>query len=177
MSLATIDEALKRIRRGEMVLVVDDEDRENEGDLVLAADLVTPDAINFMARHGRGLICLSLTEERVAALGLSMMTPAAVYRLWDKGDLVDPAGVPRRDDDIHLPTAALRASEPEEPNRARHLLAVALGLLAGIEVDLMLAIDAAAEQQQMCLGRAAKRRWTGSPSRLRRRTFRPRGEQ
>src|SRR5262245_7135916 len=60
-----------------MVVLVDDEDRENEGDLVMAADLVTPEAINFMARHGRGLICLSLTEERVAALGLSMMTPPA----------------------------------------------------------------------------------------------------
>jgi 3,4-dihydroxy 2-butanone 4-phosphate synthase/GTP cyclohydrolase II len=49
-----------------MVIVVDDEDRENEGDLTMAADLVTPEAINFMARHGRGLICLSLTEEKVA---------------------------------------------------------------------------------------------------------------
>ena len=52
-----------------MVIVVDDEDRENEGDLTMAADLVTPEAINFMARHGRGLICLSLTEEKVAAAG------------------------------------------------------------------------------------------------------------
>ena len=57
-----------------MVIVVDDEDRENEGDLTMAADLVTPEAINFMARLGRGLICLSLTEEKVAALGLPMMT-------------------------------------------------------------------------------------------------------
>ena len=56
-----------------MVILVDDEDRENEGDLVMAADLVTPEAINFMAREGRGLICLSLTEERVAQLGLTMM--------------------------------------------------------------------------------------------------------
>ena len=63
-----------------MVILVDDEDRENEGDLVLAADLVTPEAINFMARHGRGLICLSLTEERVAALGLPLMTSSADNR-------------------------------------------------------------------------------------------------
>ena len=62
-----------RIRAGRMVILVDDEDRENEGDLVMAADLVTPEAINFMARDGRGLICLSLTEERVAQLGLPMM--------------------------------------------------------------------------------------------------------
>ena len=58
MSLATIDEALKRIRRGEMVLVVDDEDRENEGDLTMAASWVTPDAINFMLRWARGLVCM-----------------------------------------------------------------------------------------------------------------------
>ncbi len=69
-----IDEGLAQIRAGRMVIVVDDEDRENEGDLTMAADLVTPEAVNFMARMGRGLICLSLTEEKVAALGLPMMT-------------------------------------------------------------------------------------------------------
>jgi 3,4-dihydroxy 2-butanone 4-phosphate synthase/GTP cyclohydrolase II len=73
--LAAVERALEDVRAGRMVIMVDDEDRENEGDLVMAADLVTPEAINFMARHGRGLICLSLTEERVAALGLAMMTP------------------------------------------------------------------------------------------------------
>ena len=57
----------RRDRAGEMVVLVDDEDRENEGDLTLAADKVTPEAINFMAVHGRGLICLSLTAERVGA--------------------------------------------------------------------------------------------------------------
>jgi 3,4-dihydroxy 2-butanone 4-phosphate synthase / GTP cyclohydrolase II len=71
--LAAVARAIDDIRAGRMVILVDDEDRENEGDLVLAADLVTPESINFMARHGRGLICLSLTEERVAALGLPMM--------------------------------------------------------------------------------------------------------
>ena len=69
-----IDEALAQVRSGRMVIVVDDEDRENEGDLTMAADLVTPEAVNFMARLGRGLICLSLTEEKVATLGLPMMT-------------------------------------------------------------------------------------------------------
>ncbi len=69
-----VAQAIDDIRAGRMVIVVDDEDRENEGDLTMAADLVTPEAINFMARHGRGLICLSLTEEKVAALGLAMMT-------------------------------------------------------------------------------------------------------
>lgn len=68
-----VTRAIEAIRRGRMVVLVDDEDRENEGDLVMAADLVTPDDVNFMARFGRGLICLSLTEERVARLGLPMM--------------------------------------------------------------------------------------------------------
>jgi 3,4-dihydroxy 2-butanone 4-phosphate synthase/GTP cyclohydrolase II len=70
----SVEEALAQIRAGRMVVVVDDEDRENEGDLTMAADLVTPEAINFMARFGRGLICLALSEEKVASLGLPMMT-------------------------------------------------------------------------------------------------------
>jgi 3,4-dihydroxy 2-butanone 4-phosphate synthase/GTP cyclohydrolase II len=70
----SVEQALEQIRDGKMVIVVDDEDRENEGDLTMAADLVTPDAINFMARLGRGLICLSLTEDKVGHLGLTMMT-------------------------------------------------------------------------------------------------------
>jgi len=71
---AAVERAVEAIRAGGMVILVDDEDRENEGDLTMAADLVTPEAINFMAKEGRGLICLSITEERVAQLGLPMMT-------------------------------------------------------------------------------------------------------
>ncbi|CAP55095.1 putative 3,4-dihydroxy-2-butanone 4 phosphate synthase [Gluconacetobacter diazotrophicus PA1 5] len=66
--------AVAAIRAGGMVILVDDEDRENEGDLVMAADMVTPQAINFMVTHGRGLVCLPLEAERVEQLGLSMMT-------------------------------------------------------------------------------------------------------
>ena len=73
MSLASIESAIEAIREGRMVILVDDEDRENEGDLVLAAEKVTPEAINCMAKYGRGLICLSLTEERLRALNLPMM--------------------------------------------------------------------------------------------------------
>ena len=73
MPLATIEEAIDDIRRGRMVILMDDKDRENEGDLCMAAEKVTPQAINFMATHGRGLICLPLTEARVRHLGLSMM--------------------------------------------------------------------------------------------------------
>jgi len=69
----TIEEALDDIRQGKMVILVDDEDRENEGDLTMAAEKVTPEAINFMAKYGRGLICLSLTEERLNELRLPMM--------------------------------------------------------------------------------------------------------
>ena len=70
---ATIDEALEDIRQGKMVVVCDDEDRENEGDLTMAAQFATPEAINFMAKEGRGLICLSLTPERCDELGLDLM--------------------------------------------------------------------------------------------------------
>ncbi|HEV2770660.1 MAG TPA: bifunctional 3,4-dihydroxy-2-butanone-4-phosphate synthase/GTP cyclohydrolase II [Solirubrobacteraceae bacterium] len=70
---ATVEEAIEEVRAGRMVVVVDDEDRENEGDLMLAAQFATPDAINFMATHGRGLICLALTPERCDELELDLM--------------------------------------------------------------------------------------------------------
>jgi len=70
---ARIEDALAAIRAGKMVIVVDDEDRENEGDLTIAAEKVTPEAINFMARHGRGLICLSMTPERLDELEIPLM--------------------------------------------------------------------------------------------------------
>ena len=73
MPLSTIEEAIEDIRDGKMVILVDDEDRENEGDLTLAAEFVSPEAINFMARHGRGLICLSITEEKAQELQLPPM--------------------------------------------------------------------------------------------------------
>ena len=70
---APIDEAIAAVREGQMIIVVDDEDRENEGDLTIAADKITPDAINFMAKHGRGLICLPMTGERLDELEIPMM--------------------------------------------------------------------------------------------------------
>jgi 3,4-dihydroxy 2-butanone 4-phosphate synthase/GTP cyclohydrolase II len=72
-TFAPIEEAIEEIRTGRMVVVCDDEDRENEGDLTMAAQFVTPESINFMAMHGRGLICLSLTPERCDELGLDLM--------------------------------------------------------------------------------------------------------
>ena len=73
MSFNTIEEAIEDIRAGRMVIVVDDEDRENEGDLTIAAEKVTPEIINFMARHGRGLVCLPMTQERLDQLEIPLM--------------------------------------------------------------------------------------------------------
>src|SRR5512136_2352120 len=72
-SLNTIDEILDDIRRGRMVVIMDDEDRENEGDLIMAATMVRPEDVNFMARYGRGLICLTLTRDRCRQLRLPLM--------------------------------------------------------------------------------------------------------
>src|SRR5512134_2807151 len=72
-TLATTGELIEEIREGKMVILVDDEDRENEGDLTMAAEKVSPEAINFMAKYGRGLICLSMTEQRLNELRIPMM--------------------------------------------------------------------------------------------------------
>src|SRR5229473_7548523 len=73
MPFATVDEAAELYRRGQFVIIVDDEDRENEGDLCVAAEKVTAESVNFMARFGRGLICLAMTEERCQELDLPLM--------------------------------------------------------------------------------------------------------
>jgi len=73
-AFATVEEAIEDIRQGKMVVVVDAADRENEGDLTIAAQFATPEVVNFMAKEGRGLICLCLTGERCDELGLRMMT-------------------------------------------------------------------------------------------------------
>ena len=74
-AISSIEEIIEEARNGRMFILVDHEDRENEGDLVIPAQMATPEAINFMATHGRGLICLSLPGERIDALGLPLMTP------------------------------------------------------------------------------------------------------
>ncbi len=73
MPISTPQEIIEDIRQGKMVILMDDEDRENEGDLIMAAEHIKPAAINFMATHGRGLICLTLTKERCRRLGLNPM--------------------------------------------------------------------------------------------------------
>jgi len=81
IKLDTIDEAIEDIKHGKVIIVVDDEDRENEGDFICAAECITPEIVNFMARHGRGLICAPLSEERCEELGLELMVGknTAVY--------------------------------------------------------------------------------------------------
>src|SRR5258705_9601161 len=73
MQFATIEEAIADIQEGRLVIIVDDEDRENEGDLMVAAEKVTPESINFMATYGRGLICLSMTGQRLDELNIPLM--------------------------------------------------------------------------------------------------------
>jgi len=73
IKLDTIEEALEEIKNGKVIIVVDDEDRENEGDFICAAESITPAIVNFMATHGRGLICAPLSEDRCEELGLNLM--------------------------------------------------------------------------------------------------------
>ena len=80
-SFTDVPAAIEEIRNGRMIVVVDDEDRENEGDLTLAAEKVTPETINFMAKYGRGLICLAMTEERLDHLRIGPMTRGEYFQL------------------------------------------------------------------------------------------------
>ncbi|HZH55254.1 MAG TPA: 3,4-dihydroxy-2-butanone-4-phosphate synthase, partial [Sphingobacteriaceae bacterium] len=73
IKLNTIEEAIEALKKGEIIIVVDDEDRENEGDFVAAAQHATPEVVNFMETHGRGLVCTPLTEERCIELDLGLM--------------------------------------------------------------------------------------------------------
>ena len=75
MPICSVEEAIEEIQNGSMVILVDDEDRENEGDIVVAADFVTPEIINFMAKFGRGLICLAITQDNASKIGLQPIKP------------------------------------------------------------------------------------------------------
>ncbi|MBW8895170.1 MAG: 3,4-dihydroxy-2-butanone-4-phosphate synthase, partial [Acidobacteria bacterium] len=91
---ASIDDAIDAFRAGKMIIVVDDEDRENEGDLTIAAEKITPDAINFMARYGCGLICVPMTESRLGELDLPQMVGENTARLGTAFSVsVDARGV------------------------------------------------------------------------------------
>ncbi len=123
----TIEEALDDFREGKMVILIDDEDRENEGDLTIAAEMVTPDIINFMATHGRGLICLSMTPERVEYLKLPMMasnntsrfdTPFTVSIEAKKGVTT---GISAADRAKTIRTAISEKTKPEDIARPGHI--------------------------------------------------------
>src|SRR5260370_3364748 len=124
---ATVEEAVEEIRQGRMVVLVDDEDRENEGDLALAAEKITPDAINFMAKYGRGLICLPLTEERCDELHLPLMSPintsahgTAFCEAID-GRLGVTTGISASDRAMTILTAVDPKTKPQDLARPGHI--------------------------------------------------------
>jgi len=127
MKFNTIEEAIEDIRNGRMVILVDDEDRENEGDLTMAAEAVTPEAINFMATHGRGLICLSLTSERVEQLQLPMMTTdntssfGTAFTISIEAKKGVTTGISAADRATTIKTAISPKSRPEDLARPGHV--------------------------------------------------------
>ena len=124
---ASIEEGVAEIAAGRMLVVVDDEDRENEGDLVMAAELVTPEAVNFMARHGRGLICMPLTGERLDALGIPPMAEentseqgtAFHCSIGAKGKIT--TGISAADRAVTITTAIAADSAPEDISMPGHV--------------------------------------------------------
>jgi 3,4-dihydroxy 2-butanone 4-phosphate synthase/GTP cyclohydrolase II len=122
-----IEEAVARFREGQIVIIVDDEDRENEGDFAIAAEKVTPAAINFMAKHGRGLICLALTEERCRALDLPLMVEdntstfgtAFTISIEARGKVT--TGISAADRAATILTAIDPATRPEDLLRPGHV--------------------------------------------------------
>ena len=124
---ASIEEAVERFRQGEIVIICDDEDRENEGDLAIAAEKVTPAAINFMAKHGRGLICLALSEERCRELDLPLMVEdntstfgtAFTVSIEARGKVT--TGISAADRAATILTAIDPATRPEDLLRPGHV--------------------------------------------------------
>src|SRR5256884_7892494 len=126
-TFATVEKAVKKMRQGRMVVLVDDEDRETEGDLAMAAEKITPDAINFMAKYGRGLICMPLTEERCDELHLPLMSPintsvhgTAFCEAID-ARLGVTTGISASDRAITILTAIDRKTKPQDLARPGHI--------------------------------------------------------
>lgn len=126
-SFASIPDAIEDIRKGKMVIVVDDEDRENEGDFIMAAEMVTPDHVNFLAKEGRGLICVSLTEERINQLDLEAMAQRNTAKLGTNFTVsVDAVsgtttGISARDRAITIKTLVHPETRPHELARPGHI--------------------------------------------------------
>ncbi|MBI5740931.1 MAG: bifunctional 3,4-dihydroxy-2-butanone-4-phosphate synthase/GTP cyclohydrolase II [Nitrospirae bacterium] len=123
----TIEEAIEDIKQGKLIILIDDEDRENEGDLTLAAEKVTPEAINFMARYGRGLICLSLNSEKVEALKLPLMADMNTSRFGTAFTVSIEArkgvttGISAHDRARTIKTAINPRAKPEDLARPGHI--------------------------------------------------------
>lgn len=127
MPLITIEDAIKEIKTGRMVILVDDEDRENEGDLTMAAEAVTPEAINFMAKYGRGLICLSMTGEKIDSLELPLMVENNTSR-FQTGFTVSvearygvTTGISAADRATTIRTAVAKDAKPRDLVRPGHI--------------------------------------------------------
>lgn len=124
---ATIPEAIEEIKAGKMIIVVDDEDRENEGDFIMAAEAATPEAVNFMARYGRGMICVPTTGERLEELGLPMMVEENTARLGTAFTVSVDAlkgtstGISAQDRAITIKTFADPDARPEDLARPGHI--------------------------------------------------------
>src|SRR5512146_3030506 len=127
MPVAKIEEAIEDIRQGKMVILVDDEDRENEGDLTMAAEMITPEAINFMARYGRGLICLTLTAERCEHLRLSLMVASntssfgTAFTVSIEAKKGVTTGISAKDRAHTILTAVADNAKPEDLARPGHV--------------------------------------------------------
>jgi 3,4-dihydroxy 2-butanone 4-phosphate synthase / GTP cyclohydrolase II len=127
MKFNMIEEAIEDIKHGKMVILVDDEDRENEGDLTMAAEAVTPEAINFMAKFGRGLICLSMTPDRVEHLQLPMMTTdntsafGTAFTISIEAKKGVTTGISAADRATTIKTAISPKSGPEDLARPGHV--------------------------------------------------------
>jgi 3,4-dihydroxy 2-butanone 4-phosphate synthase/GTP cyclohydrolase II len=127
MPLSKIEDAIADIRDGRMVILVDDEERENEGDLTLAAEFVTPEAINFMARHGRGLICLSITEEKAHSLQLPPMVQdnssafGTAFTVSIEARRGVSTGISAQDRATTIRTAIAKNARPEDLVRPGHV--------------------------------------------------------
>src|SRR5579871_6895692 len=125
--MSSIDEILMELRRGRMVVIMDDEDRENEGDLLMAAECVRPEDINFMARFGRGLICLTLTRERCAQLRLPLMVSETDTSLRTNFTLSIEAaegvttGISAHDRAHTVITAVAQNARPEDLRQPGHI--------------------------------------------------------
>jgi 3,4-dihydroxy 2-butanone 4-phosphate synthase/GTP cyclohydrolase II len=123
----TIDEILEDLRRGKMAVIMDDEDRENEGDLIMAADCVRPQDVNFMARYGRGLICLTLTRERCRQLRLPLMvsdtdsTHRTNFTLSIEAAEGVTTGISAHDRAHTVRTAVAAAARPEDLRQPGHV--------------------------------------------------------